>query len=323
MTASESLPRATLERVDALHIGLTQIVLEGGDLSQIAEELSRVLDVGVLVTSSDGRERAAAMPDGPRRRSTTAGLLDPTGRFQVEQAGPDGTPVGAGQVRMLRVVAGGADLARLVCVRDDAPVTPDDVRAMERASAVAALLITPRGGGDRGREQVPRRLPARRLPRPRRRRRLRRGARGRLRLGPAPAAGGGRGRDRPGTSDEDPVSQAHAAALAGAVLLGLAPGHRRHRPGGRRASTSPPRWSRCCRRPGDDHDSAVRRAVHGVAGDKGGGRRSFSVGVSRPVSAIGGAAGGLRPGPAGARGRAPDPRSRLDAPGSTTSGCTG
>jgi purine catabolism regulator len=38
---------------------------------------------------------------------------------------------------------------------------------------------------------------------------------------------------------------------------------------------------------GDDHDSAVRRAVHGVAGDKGGGRRSFSVGVSRPVSAIG------------------------------------
>ena len=34
----------------------------------------------------------------------------------------------------------------------------------------------------------------------------------------------------------------------------------------------------------DDHEPVVRRAVHGVAGDKGGGRRSFSVGVSRVVT---------------------------------------
>ena len=42
----------------------------------------------------------------------------------------------------LRVAAGGTDLARLVCVRVDGPITSDDVHALERAAAVAALLIT-------------------------------------------------------------------------------------------------------------------------------------------------------------------------------------
>ena len=51
---------AALARVDALHRGLTQIVLEGGNLDGIAAEVARVLDVGVLFTSTDGRERAAA-----------------------------------------------------------------------------------------------------------------------------------------------------------------------------------------------------------------------------------------------------------------------
>ncbi len=138
----ERRARDTLERDDALHIALTQVVLEGGDLSQIAAELSGVLDVGVLVTSSDGRERAAAIREDQRSALDEAGLFDPTGRFRVEQAGHTGAPVGGGAARMLRVVAAGADLARLVCVRTDGAITDDDVRAMERASAVAALFIT-------------------------------------------------------------------------------------------------------------------------------------------------------------------------------------
>jgi purine catabolism regulator len=139
---SGSRSRDTLERDDALHIALTQVVLEGGDLSQIAAELSAVLDVGVLVTSSDGRERAAVLDDDLRAALDKAGLLDPTGRFRVEKAGRQGALVGDGWARMLRVVAAGADLARLVCVRADGPITDLDVRAMERASAVAALFIT-------------------------------------------------------------------------------------------------------------------------------------------------------------------------------------
>ena len=39
-------------------------------------------------------------------------------------------------------MAGGADLARLVCLRPEAAIPADDVHALERAAAVTALLIT-------------------------------------------------------------------------------------------------------------------------------------------------------------------------------------
>ncbi|WP_220451169.1 PucR family transcriptional regulator [Nocardioides dongkuii] len=131
-----------LARVDALHTGLTQIALEGGDLRDIAAEVARVLEVGVLVTSTDGRERASALPEALRGRLRGQGLLDPTGRVRVERIGTRGVLVGDGEVRTLRVAAAGTDLARLVCVRPDAPISPDDVHALERAAAVAALVIT-------------------------------------------------------------------------------------------------------------------------------------------------------------------------------------
>jgi purine catabolism regulator len=133
---------AALARVDALHTGLTSIVLEGGNLDGIAAEVARVLDVGVVFTSTDGRERAAAIPDDLRTQLVAHHLVDPTGRLRVERIGTDTVAVGRGEVRSLRVAAGGADLARLVCVRPAEPISSDDVHALERAAAVAALLIT-------------------------------------------------------------------------------------------------------------------------------------------------------------------------------------
>ncbi len=130
-----------LARVDALHTGLTQIVLEGGNLDGIAAEVARVLDVGVLFSSTDGRERAAALTASDRELLERHALLDPTGRLRIERIG-EAAPVGAGEVCGLRVAAGGTDLARLVCLRADGPVSSDDVHALERAAAVAALLLT-------------------------------------------------------------------------------------------------------------------------------------------------------------------------------------
>ena len=138
----EELASAALARVDALHTALTQIVLEGGNLDQIAAEVARVLGVGVVVTSTDGRERAAALSDPGRAALAEAGLVDPTGRLRVERVAGDGAPIGRGEARGLRVAAGGVDLARLVCLRTDGPLGPDDVHALERAATVAALLIT-------------------------------------------------------------------------------------------------------------------------------------------------------------------------------------
>jgi purine catabolism regulator len=131
-----------LARVDALHTGLTQIALEGGDLRGIAAEVARVLDVGMLVTSTDGRERAAALPPALRDQLISHDLVDPTGRIRVERIGTHGVMVGDGEVRTLRVAAAGTDLARLVCLRPGAPISSDDVHALERAASIAALVLT-------------------------------------------------------------------------------------------------------------------------------------------------------------------------------------
>src|SRR5690349_25077473 len=104
----EELASAALARVDALHTGLTQIVLEGGNLDGIAAEVARVLGVGVAVTSTDGRERAAALGDDHRALLAEHGLTDPTGRIRVERID------GNGVANVSRVAAGGTDLARLV-----------------------------------------------------------------------------------------------------------------------------------------------------------------------------------------------------------------
>ncbi len=286
--AADARARTTLERVDALHIALTQIVLEGGDLRQIAAELSRVLDVGVLVTSSDGREQAEAMSEQDRAELERAGLFDPTGRFRVEQAGQTGAKVGAGQARTMRVVAGGADLARLVCVRADGPVTPEDVRAMERASAVAALLISRQQAvnavenkyrGDFLRDVF-----------------LGRAGRQSYILEHAADFGWDLQRSLvvvvaqldPSAPGEEPVPQPRqrqwqerfSAAwwqVSAGVDAGVAS-----------ADFSSEVVTLLPVPDGQDASAAlVARVVHAVAGDKGGGRRSFSVGVSRVVADIG------------------------------------
>ena len=131
-----------LQRIDALHHALTLLVLEGGDLTQIAAEVARVLEIGVLVISTDGRERASAMPAELRDRLVAADLFDASGRFRVERASRRPAPVGDGEVRLQPIVAGGTDLARLVCFNTERPFTADDDFALERAATVAALLIT-------------------------------------------------------------------------------------------------------------------------------------------------------------------------------------
>ncbi len=133
---------AVLERIDALHEALARLVLEGGDLDQIAAEVARVLSVGVLLTTTDGRVQAEAVTPQMRAELEAADLFSPDGRLRVERVDTQSTSVGAGQILLRPVVAGGNNLARLVCFSPDAVITSDDVHALERAATVAALLIT-------------------------------------------------------------------------------------------------------------------------------------------------------------------------------------
>jgi purine catabolism regulator len=268
-----------LARIDALHTGLTQIVLEGGDLGGIADEVSRALDVGVVVTSTDGRQRAAALSDAEWGLFEAHDLIEPTGRIRVERVVGAAAPVGEGEVLGLRVAAGGADLARLVCLRSDGPLTSDDVHALERAAAVAALLITRQEAitavenkyqGDFLRDILLRR-----------------------------AVGA------------DYVTE-HVETFGWELRLPLvvvaaeidppadepAPDRKTRRQWQERFAAA---WRQVCDGLGDgiptvdfssevvsllpvaDGQQIVAKAVTAVAGDKGGGRRSFSVGVSRPA----------------------------------------
>jgi len=131
-----------LERTDALHAALTMVVLEGGDLAQIAEEVARVLAVSVLITSTDGRERAAAISEDDREQLAAGGLFDDSGRFRVERVHLAPVRAGEGEIRLLPVVAGGSALARMVVYSPTRPLSPSDVYALERAAMVAALFIT-------------------------------------------------------------------------------------------------------------------------------------------------------------------------------------
>ncbi|WP_158546653.1 PucR family transcriptional regulator [Halopolyspora algeriensis] len=130
-----------LLRIDALHTALTSIVLDGGNLDRIAGETSRLLELEVLFTTTDGRQWANALTDATTESLSERELLDMTGRARVERLAH---PVGVhdGEILMVRVAAGGVELGRLIAVRCSGPIRPADVQALERAAAVAALLIT-------------------------------------------------------------------------------------------------------------------------------------------------------------------------------------
>lgn len=279
-----------LQRIDALHTGLTEIVLEGGDLDGIADEVSRALEVGLLVTSTDGRERAAALSDEERALLAAHELVEPTGRVRVERVVGEPVKIETGEVLGLRVAAGGTDLARLVCLRPDGPLTPDDVRALERAAAVAALLITRQEAitavenkyqGDFLRDLLLRRT---------------------VDADDVAEHADTFGWDLrfplvvltaeidPPTSEEPTPSrettrywQERFAAGWRQVCAGLGPG----------IPTVDFSSEVVTLLPVADHDhepvvghDVVTRAITAVAGDKGGGRRPFSVGVSRPARGI-------------------------------------
>src|SRR5699024_8243488 len=131
-----------LHRTDALHAALEGLVLEGAGLAQIATRIAEVLDIGILVTTVDGRELAGALTDDMRLTLAGADLFDPTGRFRIERPRLQPMDIGSGEVLVQPIVAARSDLARLVAFDPGRKIPQDDVYALQRASTVAALLIT-------------------------------------------------------------------------------------------------------------------------------------------------------------------------------------
>ncbi|GAA4354288.1 PucR family transcriptional regulator [Angustibacter luteus] len=105
---------ALLARSEEIHRALVQVVLGGGGLPEVANAIADGLGLSVLVTSPTGQVLAEAGPP------TSADQSDD----QVE----------------VPIVAGGMSHGTVVALSRSGPIDPPDVHALERAAVVCALV---------------------------------------------------------------------------------------------------------------------------------------------------------------------------------------
>jgi purine catabolism regulator len=132
---------ALAARSEEVHRALVSVVLDGGDLSDLAAELATILRGPVLVTTPDGRVVAQAGDAEVIARLLTSPAFDPYGRFRVEVAPAGGPEPGEGHCAVVPIVAGRVDHGRIVTFSPD-PISDADVHCLERAATVAALAVT-------------------------------------------------------------------------------------------------------------------------------------------------------------------------------------
>ena len=136
---------AALEVADRLHRALTAIVLEGGDLPQIAQEFAALFQTAVLICTPDGRVQAVAGLPADTAALMALPLFDPTGRFRTErlrdglQPAPDGH---RGEFAVAPVVAGGTGHGLIAAYSRGGGLESVTLQALQRAATVAALAIT-------------------------------------------------------------------------------------------------------------------------------------------------------------------------------------
>jgi len=150
---------AVLSRAEEVHRALVDIVLTGGGLQMLCAELVGILSGAAMVTSTDGRVVASYGLDGELDAALALDCFDASGRFLVESepvgaraggTGAGGTEEGGtepgGDVRarraVVRIVAGSLDQGWLVAFSAQRKLSADDVHILERAATVAALAIT-------------------------------------------------------------------------------------------------------------------------------------------------------------------------------------
>jgi purine catabolism regulator len=187
---------ALAARSEEVHRALVSVVLDGGDLTDLAQELATILGGPVLVTTPDGRVVAQAGDADEMARILTSAAFDRYGRFRVESAnksssasvspsvsesssasasasvsavganghgrstanagpaaatdakdsasGPsDGPPdrIQGDPYAVVPIVAGRVDHGRIVTFSRSA-ISDADVHCLERAATVAALAVT-------------------------------------------------------------------------------------------------------------------------------------------------------------------------------------
>ena len=136
---------ALLEREDEVHRVLVRIVLAGGALAELGDAVAGFFQGAAVVTTTDGRVLAMAGDEAEVERTRALDCFDRTGRLaRRERAGRAPRPRLPRQHPGLR-----QDRRRLLRPRParapsrrERPLTAADVHLLERAATVAALAIT-------------------------------------------------------------------------------------------------------------------------------------------------------------------------------------
>ena len=144
---------AVLARSEEVHRALVQIVLGGGGLQEVTDELVGILGGAVAATTPDGRVLAVSGGSQAVGAALEGPHFDESGRFRVERSRPgvvldlvpaDGlaaTELGPGSFIAVPVVAGPVHHGHLVAFSSEV-LDEIDVHALERAATVAALVVT-------------------------------------------------------------------------------------------------------------------------------------------------------------------------------------
>jgi purine catabolism regulator len=136
---------AVLARSEEVHRALVQIVLGGGGLQEVTDELVGILGGAVAATTPDGRVLAVSGAAEAVDAAVRGPHFDESGRFRVERsrpgvvADPDSGP---GSFVAVPVAAGPVHHGHLVAFSSQQVLEEIDVHALERAATVAALVVT-------------------------------------------------------------------------------------------------------------------------------------------------------------------------------------
>ncbi|MEU8796565.1 PucR family transcriptional regulator ligand-binding domain-containing protein [Spirillospora sp. NPDC048819] len=131
---------AVLARTEEVHRALVHIVLCGGGLQEVVDEVATLLEVAVVVLDGEQRVLAGAGPDEhvEAMRAFDAGRHAACGRGGCGIIGAHGT----GDHLVVPVMAGGFDHGRIVAFSPDGTLRGTDLGILERAATVAALVVT-------------------------------------------------------------------------------------------------------------------------------------------------------------------------------------
>jgi purine catabolism regulator len=133
-----------LERVEEAHQILVGVVLAGGGLEDLCQRLAGFLGGAAMVTTSDGRVLASAGSEADLSAALALDCFDRTGRLITEHEPVGIRPAHGTNSRraMVRIAAGNLNHGLLAAFVGDRALTADDVHLLERAATVAALAIT-------------------------------------------------------------------------------------------------------------------------------------------------------------------------------------